>query len=564
MKIVTLSARAAVVHAPPAEDRVHLICQFFLASGAARREEICECLRRNAANSRITEVHLLNERLYSAAEMGFAANDVPAKVRQSPVAGRMTFRDAARYARERGLRGYIVIANADIFFDASLDNLRRCDIHLRRAAFAQLRFEGSDAAGGGGRLFGPRADSQDVWIFHSAQFFAEAQERALDVVLGQPGCDNKMAYLLMLMGFEVINDPAFVRTHHLHAETGRDYAIKEPISPPWAFVAPAGADPASFKPDSSLGVNMSRAIASTRGMTQIQFSDNARIREHVAAKLAAGRNFVIPRISGIENNVACFARASAERGGAPPGINEYLQAVVPAMKRDAGVQLSSRGAMLRYAELYLRAFEQCELFCAWESWGGRMQHIVDSHRFVVERYGAERRAVWARALDAFNYIHAEPWTLALRGKRVLVVSAFAESIREKIPIREKIYGVDLFPECEISVLLPPQTQGDNPSREFDEELREFLARLDAVAHTYDVALLSCGGYSNPVCAHLFAQGKSAIYVGGALQMMFGVLGARWLKETPDVVRLYLNEHWSRPKASERPRGFERIEGGCYF
>jgi hypothetical protein len=33
----------------------------------------------------------------------------------------------------------------------------------------------------------------------------------------------------------------------------------------------------------------------------------------------------------------------------------------------------------------------------------------------------------------------------MRGKRILVISAFAESIAEN-PIREKIYGVDLFPD----------------------------------------------------------------------------------------------------------------------
>jgi hypothetical protein len=309
---------------------------------------------------------------------------------------------------------------------------------------------------------------------------------------------------------------------------------------------------------------MKSAMESTRGMTRIQFGDNAKIREYIAATLAANKNFVIPRISGIENNVACFARAAAERRGAIPGVEAYLQGIVPAMKRNAGVALSNRGAMLRYADGYLRAFEQCEMFAAWESWGDCIPHIADSHRFMMERYGSTREVVWAYSLDVFNYIKAEPWTLALRGKRVLVVSAFAESIRAKIPVREKIYGVDLFPECEITVILPPQTQGDNPSREFDEELRDFLLRLDAVADTYDVALLSCGGYCNHVCAHLFSTGKSAIYVGGTLQMMFGILGVRWIKETPDVLRLYWNEHWSRPAASERPRGFETIEGGCYF
>jgi hypothetical protein len=45
---------------------------------------------------------------------------------------------------------------------------------------------------------------------------------------------------------------------------------------------------------------------------------------------------------------------------------------------------------------------------------------------------------------------------------------------EKIPIREKIYGVDLFPECTITTIRPPQTHASNDAREFSVELAEFL------------------------------------------------------------------------------------------
>jgi sugar phosphate permease len=69
------------------------------------------------------------------------------------------------------------------------------------------------------------------------------------------------------------------------------------------------------------------------------------------------------------------------------------------------------------------------------------------------------------------------------------------------------------------------------------------------------------GYANLICAHIF-KSNSAMYVGGVLQMLFGVLGARWLKETPDAVRLYLNEHWSRPKESERPRDYKILKTGA--
>ena len=44
----------------------------------------------------------------------------------------------------------------------------------------------------------------------------------------------------------------------------------------------------------------------------------------------------------------------------------------------------------------------------------------------------------------------------------------------------------------------------------------------------------------------------------------GIYGARWVKERPDILRLYLNKYWSRPKESERPKNYQNVEGGCYW
>ena len=44
---------------------------------------------------------------------------------------------------------------------------------------------------------------------------------------------------------------------------------------------------------------------------------------------------------------------------------------------------------------------------------------------------------------------------------------------------------------------------------------------------FDVALLGCGGYGLPLCNYIrHTLGKSAIYVGGGLQLLFGVMGSR--------------------------------------
>jgi len=60
------------------------------------------------------------------------------------------------------------------------------------------------------------------------------------------------------------------------------------------------------------------------------------------------------------------------------------------------------------------------------------------------------------------------------------------------------------------------------------------------------------------------MGKSSIYVGGVLQMFFGIYGSRWLRERKEVMQLYLNENWSRPSNNEKPDGHKHIEKNAYW
>ena len=234
------------------------------------------------------------------------------------------------------------------------------------------------------------------------------------------------------------------------------------------------------------------------------------------------------------------------------------------MKNNAGVKLSQESSILYYSNLYLSAFDKCEIFAGWEPYGEYIKHIVESHSYMQNTY-KNKPMIWSYCLDVFHYIYNNPWTHALKNKKILLISPFTKTLEEQIPIRHLLYdNVDLFPNCEFILLKPPQTQADQQSREFGIEFEDFKNNVDEIIDKFDIALVSCGGYANPICSHIFSKGKSAIYVGGVLQMYFGILGNRWLKERPDVVYLYYNEHWKRPKNNEKPLNHKKIENGCYW
>ena len=112
------------------------------------------------------------------------------------------------------------------------------------------------------------------------------------------------------------------------------------------------------------------------------------------------------------------------------------------MKNNAGIKLSSKNSIIKYARAYLEAFEMCDTYFEWEKWGNVYKYISDSHDFITENFKKQKR--WACTFDIFHNIFNNPWTQAFKGKRLLIVSPLIESMKEKLDILPEIYGVDLF------------------------------------------------------------------------------------------------------------------------
>ena len=94
-----------------------------------------------------------------------------------------------------------------------------------------------------------------------------------------------------------------------------------------------------------------------------------------------------------------------------------------------------------------------------------------------------------------------------------------------------------------------------------EALDSMKTKMDQI--DYEVAIIGCGAYGMHLAAHAKRKGKIAIQLAGWTQMLFGVFGERWIKDQPQYSR-FINEYWIRPRESEKPKGAESVEGGCYW
>lgn len=536
-------------------ENIYLIQQFFVHSNKERHNEIKKCLLQNLKNEYINKIILLNERIYTDEEMYINKLEfikLKFKIEQVVISKRLEYKDVFKYVREEKLNGYVIFSNSDIYLDNTIDKLHYSYLKDVKSMLTLLRYD-VDKHLNTPKIFGPRADSQDTWIFHSKYNIENEKEKIFNFQFGMPGCDNKFCYLIKILGYKLINCPSIIHTFHLHNVNIRDYNSKDLINNPYLTIIP---------------YDYNKLNLITNNYTKYTFKDNDVLRIYIENKLLNSENFIIPRIAGVENNFAYVSQLLKE-SYITNKFNEIeyyiniLKKMLYTMKNNAGINCTSIKSCIDYSDEYLKAFNNCDIFLEWEKHGDVYKYISNSHDYITTKYKS-KKALWAFTMDIFHYIYNEPWTLALKGKRILVISPFIESMKEKLDIRKEIYGIDLFPECKFIFMKPPVTNGMNESEEFIEELNEVIKQIEEIKESFDIALVSCGGYGNLMCNRIYEMGKSAIYVGGVLQMYFGIYGNRWLRERKDIMLLYLNKYWSRPKENEKPKSFEKVEGSCYW
>ena len=228
------------------EDSIYLITQFYISSNTERYKEILYCLKRNIQLNFFAKIYLINEREYSLDEMGIT-EDENKNIQQIifQKGERMKYIHSIALTKIKNLKGYIITANSDIFFDNSLLNIRKTSLSISKSFYALLRFEFINNLNENDKnnlnnckLFGPRNDSQDTWIFHSNFLPINRQALSCNFMLGQAGCDNSIAFLFNSFGFKVYNEPYIIKTYHYHTSLVRVYTNQNRIQPPYLLVKP--------------------------------------------------------------------------------------------------------------------------------------------------------------------------------------------------------------------------------------------------------------------------------------------------------------------------------------
>ena len=223
---------------------------------------------------------------------------------------------------------------------------------------------------------------------------------------------------------------------------------------------------------------------------------------------------------------------------------------------NCGVFPKRQDVLVRWAETYIDALSDLDMLGVWHNKGEDQ---------IVEKYAPQAMLTGITAVEPY-YFDA-PWTRALAGKRVVVVTPFHDSILQQWSEHR---GEDLFPEnpdvlpeFDLTIVRSPFTAALSAPVHADwhaalADMKETIASSD-----FDVALVGAGAWSLPLCSFIRRDlARSAMHLGGAIQILFGVRGRRWDKHL--VISKLFNENWISPLVQETPKGSWRNDGGAYW
>ena len=285
--------------------------------------------------------------------------------------------------------------------------------------------------------------------------------------------------------------------------------------------------------------------------------------------LSDSNKCMIELINNSKNKPFTITRLSSE------SYQAYLFCVLKQFKfphnisNNAGIYSNN---MNDIAIFYLNHYNAVETSDALAVYLGRPD-TLEAERFFLKALQTKIKFISYEALEPFYCVlklqNEKPWSHHLLGKKVLIISPFVNSFKKQLN-----NGFRMFKDKDNGIFLEGQefvfykcfntVAGNHPHINWINTFNIMcndISKLD-----FDIALISCGGYALLLGSFIKRKmGKSAIYIGGGLQLLFGVMGRRW--ETNDQIQQIIKENgckFIKPSKDEIPRNCQNVEGGCYW
>jgi len=281
---------------------------------------------------------------------------------------------------------------------------------------------------------------------------------------------------------------------------------------------------------------------------QIRFGQEG--HDLVADFISRNGPLLVARLGSVE--LSCLRFYLEKRGAKKTG---YSRKIRSSMTNNAGFFPADDASLDILAEFFLDNLAQVDIMGVW---------FNPYEDVVCNTYCGDAALVDLDCFEPFRF--SNPWSAALKGRKVLVVHPFVESIRKQYEEKRHLLfpSPDVLPDFELKTIKAVQSIAGSKV-EFATWFDAYRHMCDKIAREdFDICLIGAGAYGLPLASFAKSMGKQAIHLGGVTQILFGIKGRRWEREYEDSTAKLFNEHWVRPLASETPAHKDRVDRGCYW
>jgi hypothetical protein len=219
----------------------------------------------------------------------------------------------------------------------------------------------------------------------------------------------------------------------------------------------------------------------------------------------------------------------------------------------SGIFPVDAATLSRFSEIYWNGIEGLDVLAFWST--EFQAKIVNELKVCPELINR---------LDLEPFLFGNPWSSQLKGKRVLVVHPFKDSILSQYHFsREKLFvDSNVLPIFELEVIRAPQCLAGK-TEGFESWCDAFYwLKAQVECKKFDIAIIGCGAFGLPLATFCKEIGRIGIHMAGATQLLFGIKGKRWLGGTE--YQSLFNDHWIRPSGSELFPDVSLVDDACYW
>ena len=281
-----------------------------------------------------------------------------------------------------------------------------------------------------------------------------------------------------------------------------------------------------------------------------------RDNKYIKRWIESNQPFFIGRIAGIELQV-CHTLYKKDLTS--------LQFQLEELENNAGIKITSNESLKEYVDKLTESYDYCSCIAEWERKGKVFEITGRSQEWIGKRTPHIPK-INAMSLEPYYVDELLSWMTSLQNKKILIIHPFIHTFQkqlQKMKLNEIFPNHTWFKGCTFQFIKPPVTLAGNHGnidwRENYSKLVEEVRRVE----DFDIALVAAGGYGMLISDMIYREcHKSVMYIGGALQLFFGVIGKRWF--TNKEIMKFVNDEWIRPLKEDKPDHFVRVEKGCYW